>query len=594
MASDNLTSSINPPRTMHTAQAASADIPGVYLDDASKDRNVSNMIETADKPMENPGASFERSPRFWAIMATLCVVGLLAAFENTVVATSLPFIVEELSLGENYIWVTNVFFLTSAAIQPLFGQLANIFGRRWLTMAIVAFFLFGSGLAGGARNGATIIAGRAIQGIGSGGINMIIDVVVSDLVPLRQRGNFIAMVLSVYFVGMAVGPLLGGVIVDHTSWRWVFYLNLPVGGVAMAMIFVFLRVRHDREMPLIQKMKRIDYIGNLLLISSTVSVLYSLTYGGTKYDWSHWSIIITLVLGLVGLCVFMAYETTSWAKEPVVPPRLFKNRTSAIIFAVTFLNSALLYWCLFFLPVYFQAVLLHSPTRSGVDLIPIIVIAVPTAIRAVLLLTKYGRYKPLHMFGFAVSTLALGLMTLLDGNTSTAVWVVFTMIAGGGGGWVLNTLLPAAQACLPEKDQAATTAAWSFTRSFGAIWGVAIPAAIFNSRFTQLSHPITDPAVRDLLSHGRAYQYASASFVKSFDEPITVLLRGIYSDALQRVWEIAIVFAGIAFLLSCFEREIPLRTELETEYGMEEKKGNRSDNAGGNSSGKAKVEQDSA
>ena len=357
-----------------------------------------------------------------------------------------------------------------------------------------------------------------------------------------------------------------------TNIDQVFYLNLPVGAMAMVMIFVFLHVKHDKEMPFLQKMKRIDYIGNMLLISSTVSILYALTYGGTRYDWSHWSIIVTLVLGLLGLCIFAAYETTSWAKEPVVPPRLFKNRTSAIIFAVTFLNSALLYWCLFFLPVYFQTVLLHSPTRSGVDLIPIIVVAVPTAIIAVLLLTKHGRYKPLHMFGFAVSTLALGLMTLLDPDTSTAVWVVYSMIAGGGGGWVLNTLLPAAQACLPERDQAATTAAWSFTRSFGAIWGAAIPAAIFNSRFTQLSYRITEPAVRDVLSHGRAYQYASAHFVKSFGDTTANVLRGVYSDALKRVWEIAIVFAGIAFLLSCFEKEIKLRTELDTEYGMEERK----------------------
>src|ERR1700761_4404503 len=134
----------------------------------------------------------------------------------------------------------------------------------------------------------------------------------------------------------------------------VFYLNLPVGGVAMAMIFVFLQVKSDKEMPFLQKLKRIDYVGNVLLVGSTVSVLYALTYGGSRYEWAHWSITLTLVVGLVGLGVFMAYETTSWTKEPVVPPRLFSNRTSAIVFAVTFLNSALLYWTLFFLPVYFQ------------------------------------------------------------------------------------------------------------------------------------------------------------------------------------------------------------------------------------------------
>jgi hypothetical protein len=338
----------------------------------------------------------------------------------------------------------------------------------------------------------------------------------------------------------------------------------------MVMIFIFLQVKSSKEMSFLQKMKRVDYIGNVLLVGSTVSVLYALTYGGTRYKWSHRSIIAALVGGLLGQALFMIYETTSWAKEPVVPPRLLAQRTSAIVFAVTFLNSALLYWTLFFLPVYFQAVLLHSPTRSGVDLIPIIVVAVPTAIIAVLLLTKYGRYKPLHMFGFAVSALGLGLMALWDQHTSTAVWVVISMVGGGGGGWVLNTLLPAAQAGLPESDQAATTAAWSFTRSFGAIWGAAIPAAIFNARFNELAHRLPDPALREQLSHGHAYQHASATFVRSFGSDVADVLVGVYSGALKRVWQIAVVFAGVAFLLSCFEEEIKLRTELETEYGMDE------------------------
>ncbi|KAL2431486.1 MFS-type transporter TwmF [Exophiala dermatitidis] len=537
---------------------------------ASTNENVGVASGQISGTEQHP--SFQPDARFWAIMATLCVVGLLAAFENTVVAIALPIISEELSLGENYIWVTNIFFLTSAAVQPLFGQLANIFGRRWLTMAIVAVFVFGSGLCGGATNRATIIVGRAIQGVGSGGISMIIDVIVSDLVPLRERGNYIAIVLSVYFVGMCIGPLVGGVIVDRTTWRWVFYLNLPIGGVAMVMIFVFLQVKYDKEMSLLQRLKRIDYGGNLLLIGSTVSVLYALTYGGAKYEWSHWSIVLTLVSGLLGLVLFMGYETTSWATEPVVPPRLFATRTSAIVFAVTFLNSANLYWVLFFLPVYFQAVLLASPTRSGVYLIPVIVIAVPTAVVAVLLLARFGRYKPLHLLGFALSTLGLGLMTLLDEYSSTAEWVVISMVAGGGGGFVLNTLLPAAQAGLPESDQAATTAAWSFTRSFGSIWGVAIPAVIFNNRFNELAWRLTDPTLRNQMVHGRAYQYASSHFVKSFSSPIREALIKTYALALKRVWEVAIVIAGVAFLLTMFEKEIKLRTELETEYGMEERK----------------------
>ncbi|OAA59532.1 Major facilitator superfamily domain, general substrate transporter [Niveomyces insectorum RCEF 264] len=545
-----------------------------------------NALPSADEKAESskdgvPGndagakpAKFNRSPRFWAIIATLCVIGILSALENTVVTTSLPFIATQLDLGENYIWVTNVFFLTSAAVQPLFGQLANIFGRRWITMIIVALFTLGSGLAGGAQNGRTLIAGRAVQGMGSGGINMIVDVIVSDLVPLRERGNYMAFVLLVYFIGTAVGPYVGGAIIQNTSWRWVFYINLPVGGVSMVMIFLFLRVTYkSNDASFAQKLRRIDYIGNLVLIASTVSVLYALTYGGTKLPWSSGRILAPLVLGLAGLVLFMGFETTRFAGEPVVPPRLFANRTSATIFAVTFLNSALLYWMLFFLPVYFQAVLGSAPTRAGVQLLPAIVVAVPAAIVAVLLLARFGKYKPLHLFGFGVNTVGLGLLTLLGPRSTAAEWVVYQMIVAAGSGFVLNTLLPACQAPLAEADQAAATAAWSFVRSFGSIWGVAIPAAMFNNYFDRLSvGRITDPAVAAQFVHGRAYEAASAAFLDTFPPAAHAEIVGVYSDSLKYVWRYSIIFSGVSFLLVFLEKQIVMRTELETEYGLEDKK----------------------
>ncbi|RAH76708.1 MFS general substrate transporter [Aspergillus japonicus CBS 114.51] len=512
--------------------------------DPSASSASTEQSSSEQEKQKKAGPSFERGFRFWMIIATLCVIGILSALENTVVTTSLPHIVTELNMGGNYIWVTNVFFLTSAAVQPLFGQLANIFGRRWITLVIVSLFTLGSGICGGAHNGAMLIAGCAVQGMGSGGINMIVDVIVSDLVPLRERGNYMAFVLLVYFVGTALGLWIGGAIVDNSTWRWI---------------------------------RRINYIGNAILIATTVSVLFALTYGGTKYDWSLWHILVFLILGLVGLLIFVALENSPWICEPVVPPRLFGNRTSATVFAATFLNSALLYWVMFFLPVYFQAVLGASAERSGVQVLPIIVVAVPAAIVAVLLLAKFGRYKPLHLIGFAVCTIGLGLFTLFDRNSTTAEWVIFQMIAGGGSGFVLNTLLPACQAGLAESDQAAATAAWSFVRSFGNIWGVAIPAAIFNNRFEQLSGRIPDAQVRELLSRGRAYESASASFIQSFSPALRDDIVGVYADALKRVWQISIVFSGVSFLLVFLEKEIKLRTELETEYGLEEKKAEQVD-----------------
>ncbi|MCJ1384553.1 hypothetical protein MMC17_007670 [Xylographa soralifera] len=513
-----------------------------------------------------------RGFQFWMVIVSLCIAGVLPGLESTVVTTSLPTIVADLQIGDNYIWIANVFFLTSAAVQPLFGQVANVFGRRWLAISIVAFFVFGSGICGGANSGAMLIAGRAIQGIGGGGLNMIVDVVISDLVPLRERGNFIAIILTVYSIGTTIGPFVGGAIVETTTWRWVFYLNLPIGGVAMVMLFMFLHVNYQKEMTFAQKLKRIDYLGNIIIITSSIAILFALTYGGARYAWSSWRIILPLVLGLVGLIVFYIYENSSLPLEPVTPTRLFKNRTSGAVMVITFLNSCLLSWAIYFLPVYFQAVQVSSPERSGVQILPLVLIAVPGAIIAVIVLTKYGRYRPLHHLGLAICTIGIGLFTLLNANSSMAAWVLFQAVGGLGSGMVLNTLLPAFQAPIPESDQAAATAAWAFIRSFGNIWGVAIPAAIFNSRCNALAYRITDPGAQAALATGQAYEHATAAFVGSFAGDVRQQIISVYTDSLKTVWQVAIAFSGLAFLLVFLEKEVPLRTELDTEYGLDRKK----------------------
>ncbi|KAJ5618171.1 Major facilitator superfamily domain general substrate transporter [Penicillium hordei] len=512
-----------------------------------------------------------RGFKFWTIIFALCVTGLLGALENTVVSTSMPTIVEDLNIGENYIWITNAFFLTSAAVQPLFGQLANVFGRRWLTMFIVAVFTLGSGICGGANSANMLIIGRAVQGIGSGGINMIVDVIVSDLVPLRERGNFIAIVLTVYSIGSSMGPFVGGIIVQRTTWRWVFYINLPVGGFSLVLLFLFLHTHYQRDTTFSQKIKRIDYIGNVLIMGATAAVLCALTYGGSRYAWSSWRIIVPLVLGLAGLVLFMVFEQSKFCYEPVVPPRLFKNRTSLVVFINTFLFTVLLYWVLFFIPVYFQAILGSSPARAGVQMLPITLVAIPGAIIAVIILSKFGKYKALHLAGFVILTLGMGLFAHLDRFSSDAEWIVFQIIAALGSGMILNTLLPAFQAPLAESDQAAATASWAFMRSFGNIWGVAIPASIFNNQFDKYASRISDATVRQILSNGHAYQHASNTFIDSLSDSVKDEVIGVFSDSLKLVWEISIAFCGLACILVFLEKEVPLRKELETDYGMTEK-----------------------
>lgn len=337
----------------------------------------------------------------------------------------------------------------------------------------------------------------------------------------------------------------------------------------MIMTFLFVRTSYNRSETHLQKLARIDYVGNIILMGSTVGILYATTYGGTTFSWSSGQILSPLLIGVAGLVLFGFYETK--AKEPVMPPNLFSSRTTVVIFLATFLNSAILYWILFFLPVYFQAVLGVSASQSGIDILPVILFGLPGSIIAVLMLARWGEYKPLHIVGFALALIGNGLFTLLDRHTTMGEWVVFEMIQAIGSGFVLNTLLPAVQAQLPESQQAATTAAWAFVRSFGSIWGVAIPGAIFNNRFSQLVGRIQDAEARERFNGGnRAYENAYASFVWSFPDPTRDQIISVYEDALKLLWQICIAFAGINFLIVLLEQRVPLRTELETEYGLEQ------------------------
>jgi hypothetical protein len=339
----------------------------------------------------------------------------------------------------------------------------------------------------------------------------------------------------------------------------------------MLMVIFFLKGNYNKDTSASEKLKRIDYIGNTLLIASSIAVLYALSIGGAVAPWSSARVLTPLLVGFAGFVLFGWFETTRFAGEPVVPPHFFRSWTTSIIMIVTFLASMLLYWVLFFMPVYFQATLGSSPSLAGIQVLPSIVVTVPCSILAVLLMTRFGRYKVIHLSGFALMTLGLGLFSLLKKNSSTAEWVVFQIINSIGNGILMNSLLPACQATLPESDQAQTTAVWSSIRSFGSIWGVIIPAAIFNTFFDQHAAEITDASVRDQFLDGNAYSNANSEFLSSFAEQTRAQIVNVYEGALQQIWLVSLAFAGVCFLLVLVEREIVLRTELETEYGLAEK-----------------------
>lgn len=253
----------------------------------------------------------------------------------------------------------------------------------------------------------------------------------------------------------------------------------------------------------------------------------------------------------------------------MVPHRLFSNRTSATAFALTFIHGILAIWAIYFLPIYFQGVLGSTPSYSGVQLLPTILITIPFAGIAGIGLSVTGRYRPIHLAGFALMTIGYGLFTLLEVQSSTAAWAGFQVVASAGSGLIVPTLLPAVMAPLDESDTALAAGTWVFMRSFGLVWGIAIPAAIFSNRIKELAgEQITDPIIRGILQNGLAYAHATPAYLNLLPEATRSEVILVIDEALRQTWQVAIGFAGLGFLLVGFQREIPLRETLETNFGL--------------------------
>ncbi|KAK8092515.1 major facilitator superfamily protein [Apiospora kogelbergensis] len=525
------------------------------------------------------GASnqIRKGPRFWAILAVLALTSLLTSLEATITSTVLPVIVESLGGGVDYIWVANAYFLTLAALQPMFGQLSNVFGRRWPMIFSTAAFLLGSGICGGATSMAMLIGGRVIQGIGGSGISVLVETVICDLVPLRERGTYMAIVFGMISLGTALGPLFGGLIVSYSTWRWAFYLALPIGGPALALLFLFLHVRYDRSSTLAAKLARLDWLGNAVFVGSSSAMLVALSWAGGARPWSAYQVLVPLLVGAAGLGLFVVLEGRGGPRlvaNPMMPLRLFASRVSSLVFALTFLHGVVTMWAFYFLPVYFQGVLGATPYRSGIMLLPTILALIPAAIAGGLLLTRTGRYKPLLVAAFALLAVGFGLFSLLDEHSGAGAWAGFQIVESAGAGLAIPTLLPALLAPLSDGDTALATGTWAFARSFGIVWGVAVAGTVFSGQAARLAGGgaiDSNATVAAELAAGGAYQAAAGRFLDSLAAETRAQVVAVQSRALQRSWQVAIAFGALGFVMAVFLKEVPLRKELDSEFGMTEK-----------------------
>ena len=403
--------------------------------------------------------------------------------------------------------------------------------RHRLLSSLVAVFALGNGIAGDANDTATMIVGRTVQGLGSGGIMLLVELIICDMVPLREWGKYLGIVLSAAALGSTLGPVVGGAIAER-AWRWCFFLNLPICGLVLSVMFFLLRIKHIPR-ALSDAVVKVDWVGNIIFMGSIVLLLIGLTFGGTVYLWSSWYTTVPIVVGCAGWVCFHVYEYLIRRANPCVPPHIFSNMTSVSAFYMVFVNSMLLQWVCFFWPVYFLAIRGTYLLQAGLNFMPFMFLLIPGSAIAGIVLSKTGRYRGLHLTGFILSTLGPGLNTLLGVNTHAGGWAMLQIMDALGRACILPTTLPAILAIPPEKDVAAATGVYSFLRSFDFVWGITVPGTIFNNRFGQLSYRISDPIVRETLGGGRAYELASSPL--KTHNPYSY---GLWSALSSQIWHL--------------------------------------------------------
>jgi MFS family permease len=320
----------------------------------------------AETPTSDGSSEIKKGLAFWLVIASLCLIAFIASLDGSIIAIALPQISTALSADDQYVAVANCFLLAQTVVQPAISQLCDIFGRRWPMIITVMIFALGSGIAGGAKSTTTMIAGRTVQGIGSGGIMLMVELIVCDLVPLKERGTYLGIVLSTSALGAIAGPIVGGAIAEG-DWRWCFYINLPICALVLPVLFFYLRIQQIK-VTWSQLFTRVDWIGNIIFMGSITAILIGLFYGGTIYQWSSWRIVTPLVIGAVGWIVFHAYEAK--CSNPCVPPRIFKSRTTSTALSMIFFTSIGLQLVCFFWPLYFLAVRGTSLIRTGINFMP--------------------------------------------------------------------------------------------------------------------------------------------------------------------------------------------------------------------------------
>lgn len=482
------------------------------------------------------------------VFVSLMLGMFLASLDQTIVATALPTIVGELGGLEHLAWVVTAYLLTSTASAPLYGKLSDLYGRKIMFQGAISIFLVGSVLSGLSQSMAQLIAFRAVQGIGAGGLMVMALTIIGDILSPRERGRYQGYMGSVFAVSSVGGPLLGGFFVDNLDWRWVFYINLPIGLLALMATARFL------HLPVQRRQRKIDYLGAVLLVTGVSTALLVTVWGGSEYAWTSPLIIGLGLAAAVLLGLFLVQEQR--APEPILPLRLFRNRVFAVTSATGFIVGVAMFGGIIFLPLFLQVVTGVSATDSGLLLVPLMAGILTTSIVSGRRITAHGRYKRYPIAGTAIAAAGLYLLSTMTPETPVAITSLYMLVLGSGLGLVMQVLVIAVQNAVDMDDLGVATSSATFFRSLGGSFGTALFGAVLSSR---LAVEVADRFPDGVGSVPLGELTGSPAMIAQLPAAVRQPLVEALSISITGVFAVAVPFALVALVLVLFLPELPLR-----------------------------------
>lgn len=509
------------------------------------------------------------------IMASLCTAVFLAALDTTIITTALPTISEYFHSDAGYTWIGSAYLLANAASTPSWGKFSDIWGRKPVLLVANIIFWIGSLLAGVSVNIGMLITARAIQGIGGGGLIVLSNICISDLFSMRNRGKYFGIIGMVWALASAVGPVLGGVFTEKVSWRWCFYINLPITGCAFFILLFFLHLDNPRT-PVWDGLKAVDWIGSLAIVGGTLMLLLGLEFGGVTYPWNSATTICLIVFGIVTAGLFIVWESYG-ARYPVMPLHLFKDWSAVAALGVCFCHGYVFIAGSYYLPLYFQAVLGATPLLSGVYLLPFALALSFTSGATGVFVKKTGLYLPAIIFGLTLTTLGFGLFIDLDVDANWAKIILFQIVAGIGVGPNFQSPLIALQSRVNPRDIATATATFGFIRNLSTSISVVIGGVVFQNQMLKQTAALAQTlgtALANELSGGSAG--ASVGIVQSLPASQRVVVQYAYWKSLRVMWIMYVAFAALGLCISFFIKTTKLSKVHElTKTGLAEEESKR-------------------